>query len=390
VVPFSDGFGSAPVQLERTAADAVAAETGARLGGPSAVAQLAHLAFPLAAGEQGVLNAQGLPAVLVAATGERPAAAREGVSAAVLEGFGRGVLSTVDALDSAPDVPTSMQTGILVQRQAIPAWAVRLLVAFLLLGPLLVAVDWFARLRRRREPVGRWISWTLACALPFFACALFVYALGWLNIVPAAPAAPVASTALPVDGQAVSTIAAAVLVLGLAWLLWPALTRRLGPGVRPESEAAGLALVVVLLGLCLAAWTVNPFAALLLVPGLHLSLLIGAPQSRPRPAVALVLVAVAMLPFVALVAFYASQLGLGAAGIAWTAVLLLVGGHVGVLTAALWSIGLGCAAAAAMLCVVPSYPTGAEGGEPIEITVRGPLSYAGPGSLGGTESTLRR
>jgi hypothetical protein len=26
----------------------------------------------------------------------------------------------------------------------------------------------------------------------------------------------------------------------------------------------------------------------------------------------------------------------------------------------------------------------------VEITIRGPLSYAGPGSLGGTESALRR
>ena len=28
--------------------------------------------------------------------------------------------------------------------------------------------------------------------------------------------------------------------------------------------------------------------------------------------------------------------------------------------------------------------------EPREITIRGPLTYAGPGSLGGTESALRR
>jgi hypothetical protein len=28
--------------------------------------------------------------------------------------------------------------------------------------------------------------------------------------------------------------------------------------------------------------------------------------------------------------------------------------------------------------------------ERVEVTIRGPLSYAGPGSLGGTESALRR
>jgi len=29
-------------------------------------------------------------------------------------------------------------------------------------------------------------------------------------------------------------------------------------------------------------------------------------------------------------------------------------------------------------------------GEEAEVTIRGPLTYAGPGSLGGTESALRR
>jgi hypothetical protein len=32
---------------------------------------------------------------------------------------------------------------------------------------------------------------------------------------------------------------------------------------------------------------------------------------------------------------------------------------------------------------------GALPGERIEVTIRGPMTYAGPGSLGGTESALR-
>ena len=82
VIPFSDGSGSAPLQLQRTVDDAIANEVGSDPGAPSALGQLAHLSFPLTVGEQGVLNARGVPAVLVQVSGERgPSAAGGGVSA---------------------------------------------------------------------------------------------------------------------------------------------------------------------------------------------------------------------------------------------------------------------------------------------------------------------
>jgi hypothetical protein len=391
VVPFSDGFGSAPVQLQRTVADAIAREAGSAPGAPSAVGQLAHLAFPFAVGEQGALNARGLPAVLVQASGEAGPPARDALSAERLEGFGRGVLSAVDALDGAPDVSSAMQTGVLVQRKLIPAWALALLVGALLFGPLIVVADGFARLRRRREAIGRWMLWTLACALPFFAAALFACLLGWLGAVRAAPSAPVLPGALPFDGAAARAVIAAVLVLALAWLVWPVLVRRLGLGVRPDSDAAGLSMLLVLLAVCLVVWAVNPLTALLLLPALHLWLLVASPELRPRPLGALALVALALVPLALLVTFYAHQFGLGPGGVAWTAVLLLAGGHVGVLGAMLWSLAFGCAAAAAMLALrAPTLPPSLGSEDPPEITIRGPLSYAGPGSLGGTESALRR
>ncbi len=77
---------------------------------------------------------------------------------------------------------------------------------------------------------------------------------------------------------------------------------------------------------------------------------------------------------------------------AWTALLLLAGGQVGILGALLWSLALGCLAAGVMLALTPTSPLpglGADSGAE-EITIRGPRSYAGPGSLGGTESALRR
>lgn len=388
VVPFSDGFGSAPIQLQRTLAAAISQETGSDPGAPSTIGQLAHLAFPFAGGEQGPLDASGLPAVLVQASGERGPTPAEAVSAERLQGFGRAVLSAVDALDTAPDVPHVQQTGLVIQRQVLPLWAVRLLVGALILGPLLVAVDALARLRRRREPVARWTLWTLACALPFLLCGLFAYLLGLIGAVPATPVLP---TTTPVNASATRAVVAVALGLLLAWLLWPALVRRLGLSVRPSSEAAGLSMLLVLLGICIVVWAVDPFSALLLLPALHLLLLVVSPELRPRPVGALALLAVSLLPLVLLISFYAHQLGLGPFEVAWTGVLILAGGHVGVVGALLWSLALGCLVAGAMLALTPTAQLpGLGAGSPTEITIRGPRSYAGPGSLGGTESALRR
>jgi Peptidase family M28 len=391
VVPFSDGFGSAPVQLQRTVSDAIALQAGSDPGAPSVIGQLAHLAFPYAAGEQGPLNAAGLPAVLVQASGERGPSAGESVSSERLESFGRAVLIAVDALDAAPEASHALETGVIIQHQILPAWAVRLLVATLLLGPLVLGADGLARLRRRREPVGPWVLWTLLCAAPLLLCALFAYLLGWLGIVPGAPATPVLASAMSFDGAAARAVVAVLLVLVLAWLLWPMLVRSLGLEVRPSSEAAGLAMLLVLLAVCVLVWVVNPFAALLLIPALHLWLLIASPELRPRPLAGLALVAIGLLPLALLVSFYIHQLGLGPGEVMWAAVLLLAGGHVGIPAALMWSLALGCAVASAMVALTATAPARGLGVEDrTEITVRGPSSYAGPGSLGGTESALRR
>ena len=79
--------------------------------------QLAHLAFPLTVGEQGPLDADGLPAVLVQVSGERGPSSREPVGSERLEGLGRSVLSAVDALDTAPDISSGMQRSLLLSRR---------------------------------------------------------------------------------------------------------------------------------------------------------------------------------------------------------------------------------------------------------------------------------
>jgi Peptidase family M28 len=422
VASFSASPGSAPALLQRTVAAAVAQQAGGMTGAPGTLATLAHLVFPLAGGEQGPLGARGLPAVLVGAGGELPPAAGEPVRAARLEALGRGVLAAVYALDGGPEIGGSeasrgLETGLPIQQKAIPAWALRLVVAALLLPALAVLGDGLARMRRRRVPVGRWVAWALACALPFLACAAFTMLLGSLGAIPA-PHPPVSEAALPLDSHALEAVLASALVLVLAWLAWPALMRRIGLPVHPHdatarrspprghTDAAALGMLLVLGGLTVVVWVSDPLTALLLLPALNLWLVLAA--ARPGWSAggrgdgwgrlqALALVALGVVPLVLLVAFYAHHLDLGLAGVVHTALLLLAGGRIGLAGAVLWSVACGCLAAALLLALAPREVGSDDPGEPPgwpedreTIKLRGPLSYAGPGSLGGTESALRR
>ncbi|HWX45404.1 MAG TPA: M28 family peptidase [Solirubrobacteraceae bacterium] len=415
----SDGAGFAPALLQSTVSSAIAQQTGLVTGAPGTLAQLVHMIFPLSPGEQAPLNAHGLPAALVGIGGEQPPPADEPVSAAHLEGLGRAVLSAVYALDESPPrtggLPSSgagglqsiaggLESGLQIHgKKAIPGWALRLLAAALLLPVLLVLGDGLARARRRREPVGRWMLWALACALPFLAAGLFAILLGRLGAVPA-PYPPVSAVALHFDRLAVEAVLATTLVLVLAWLAWPALMRRLRLPTRPRAQGAGIAMLLVLSGLAVIVWVVDPLTALLLVPALHLWLVVALP-GRPAagsgriPLGELCLLALGVAPLALVVVFYATNLDLGPGGVVHTALLLLAGGRIGVVGAVLWSVAFGCLAAALLVVLAPPHEqdgTGSSGpddgiSERDAITIRGGLvSYAGPGSLGGTESALRR
>ena len=67
--------------------------------------------------------------------------------------------------------------------------------------------------------------------------------------------------------------------------------------------------------------------------------------------------------------------------------LLLAGGGVGVVAALEWSVVLGCTFSVVAIAVQAARQPQPEDAP---VTIRGPVTYAGPGSLGGTESALRR
>jgi hypothetical protein len=393
VLPYSSAPGAAPESLQRTLDGAISQEVGVNPGSFDFLAQLAHLAFPLASGEQAPLNAAGVPSATVQVSGLRGPAPGEGVSEARLQNFGSAVLSAVYALDEGPNVPAPSTPQLLLGRNALPNWAVRLLVLALLIPPLLTGIDALARLRRRREPLLRWVLWTLTAALPFLGSALFAILLGALAIV-AAPAGQLSAGSLSADGSASVAALSTVLVLVLASLGWVRLVRRVALPLRPATDGAGLAVLLVLLAVALLTWLFNPFACLLLVPALHLWLFAVSPARQSEAhgrALALSAVLAGVLPLALLLVLYARELSLGPPRLAQSIVLALAGGQLGPIGALMWSVALGCLLAA-LLRVSARSPSGAAGSSewgPV-LSTRGPVSYAGPGSLGGTESTLSR
>lgn len=387
VVPWSQSTALAPLELRRTVEAALATEARLPTGAIRPGAQLARLAFPFTLGEQGPFNARGIGAVLLSAGGERAPAADAPVSAAQLTAFGRAALRSIGALDGGGDVGGST-TYLTLERKVLPAWSVRLLAIALLLPVLLAAVDAFARVRRRRERVGSWLRWVLVNALPFAAAGLAAIGLFHSGLLDAAPDGPVAGAANAPDAAAL----ASVVVLGLlAWFARRPLLRVAGietGALSASASGAATAIVVVLSAVVLIVWIVNPYASLLLIPALHLWLLAMAPETRlPRPA-ALALWAVGLVPPLLIAYAVARQFGLDPFELAWMLLLLVAGGALSLTAVLVWSLALGCTASA--LIVVLRTTGVAHPDVATPITVRGPKTYAGPGSLGGTESALRR
>ena len=146
-----------------------------------------------------------------------------------------------------------------------------------------------------------------------------------------------------------------------------------------------LAPVAVVVACASAWWLVNPYAALVLVLPCYLWLVVAGRVVHPRRGPAVAAVLVSLLPAAVLLQSVAAQLGTGLGNAPWFAFLALAGGQGGLLASLAWALALG-AAAAALRAAWDAGTTDAAR----PVTVRGPVSYAGPGSLGGTRSARRR
>ncbi|HEY6397349.1 MAG TPA: hypothetical protein VIX82_07840, partial [Solirubrobacteraceae bacterium] len=238
----------------------------------------------------------------------------------------------------------------------------------------------------------RWVIWVLSGAFPFAIAALAVFAAGLLGVIGDATPGPVAS-GVPMHSAGIAVlVVAGCLVLGGFALIRPRIVSLAGLSPRETSqdvggEGATAALLAVLCAVSLVVWATNPFAALLLVPALHLWMWAVAPAVRPpRAVIALLALAGIAAPAVAAV-YCASALGVGPIGLVWSFATLLAGGGIGILGALELSVVLGCLMSFVVIVVAQAREPGTT---PTPVTVRGPITYAGPGSLGGTKSALRR
>ncbi len=306
-----------------------------------------------------------------------------------LDAYGRAALRALVALDEGPALDARPNRDVVTLRKVLPPWAVRLLIGSLLLAPLVVTIDGFARARRRQHPVTPWLGWIGAAAAPFALAAAFATVLGITGLLTATPPAPVPAGAIPIDGAGRAALIATGLVFVLVVLARPLVLRLMNGRRRIEGPGGGAALLLVWTALAALLWLVNPYAAAFMVPAAHLWLLVAAPGVRLRRSVALALVALSLLPFAIGALVLTGQRGFGPLDALWGLLLAVAGGQVGPIAWLFWSVAAGCAVAAIVLAWRTRRGPLDEPGEP-RITVRGPVTYAGPGSLGGTESALRR
>jgi hypothetical protein len=395
VVPWSSGVAVAPPMLRNTLAAALSAQTPLTAGFTGLGGQFVHLAFPFTLGQQAPFGALDIPAVELSVSGERgPAADAPVLGADRLTGIGRAVLQTISALDSGPTVPAA-SAYVLLDGKVVPGWAISLFALALLVPVLVTTIDGVARARRRGHVIWRSLALVLTSAAPFVLAVMVVLAARLLGVIDVAPPGPVAPGAVPLRGDDIAVLAVAGLVTLAAAAGAYAFLRRMptrardGRGRAPErsNDGAVAGLLVIMCAVTFAIWRSNPFAALLLIPALHLWLWAVSPDLRVPRAARIGLVLVGLAPAVLVVLYYAHGLGYGPMDLVWQAVLLLAGHGVSLATAVEWSVVLGCLFSAATLSLLA--PRGSRVA-PVPVTVRGPVTYAGPGSLGGTKSALRR
>ena len=405
VVPWSDTTLVAPPLLRNTVASAIQQQTTMAAGAESIGGQFLHLAFPLVGSEQRPFAANGEPAVLVSTSGSRVPSPDEKTSEYQMAGFGRAALQSVSALEAGTSSVPAPSSYMLWSGKVIPSWSVRLLVLALLAPVLIATIDGVARARRRGHQVARWALWVLAWCVPFVLAVLTVLGLKLTGAINVAPPGPIDGSVLTLGGRAAAILIGLglLIMLGSVGVWWAG--RRMWAGkAAPEatngharrrqrapddaaSPGAAAGLMLVLCVVTLALWLENPFAAALMVVALHCWLWIVGPENRLRAPWAVLLLVAGLVPGVLAALYYAMVLGLGVAPAAWNAVLMLAGGDYSAMAALLWSIVLGCVVSLVLMMVRiarQARPADAP------VTIRGPVTYAGPGSIGSTRPTIRR
>lgn len=394
VQAWSNDSSRAGIGLQRTVSESLRQEFEFDPATPGTFGQLARLSFPVGIGPQGVLLDAGYDAVRISGSGELPPAGNgpvESIDEDTIGPLGRATLRTFTALDLGPRPEHGPESYVTAVSQVMPGWVLSLLAGTLLLPALVAAVDAFARCRRERIDVLPWMRWLGAWTAPFLAGYALAELLALTGATPSPPPAPVPPGVFGVDGAALGVLAGVAVAMALAFVLARWLSAR--PDRRlaaPGGPGAAVAVALVLGVSSLLLWVANPYAGLLVVPAAHLwllALLLTGPPPRRLRALLLTLGA---LPPLLVAVYYLFALSIDPLEGAWYLLLLVTGHTVAPGTTFLGCVLLGTLCAAAELVYRQPGVAPADESSPEGPSVYGPGAYAGPGSLGGTKSALRK
>lgn len=390
LVSWSNDSSRGSIGLERTAREALRQEFEEGPAEEGVATQFAQLALPVGIGDQGILLENGIEAIRFAGNGILPPEeSSDRADPDRVGGMGRAVLQTVSAIDAGDGLEHGPGSYLIVAGNVLPGWALSLLALSLILPALVASVDAFARARRRREPVGSWASWLVAQVTPFAVGLLAALLLVVTGLAPDASGAAPAPDTEPFDAAAAALLGLAAAAVALAWLLLrPTLARLSGAPDDPAAPGAGCAVALVVSATTLVVWLFNPWAALALVPAAHLWALALLSDRPVRARGRALLVAGGLAVPAAIALLYMVRLSLDPLEALWYLFLLVTGGQLDLLSALVGCVLLGALASVIEILVARSHHI-----EPVEErgpALRGPGGHAGPGSLGGTESALKR
>ncbi|MCW2922662.1 MAG: hypothetical protein JWM98_66, partial [Thermoleophilia bacterium] len=260
-----------PLGLVQAASGSVDAEGGrATLGGIGA--QLVRLATPITLREHGQLLDAGLPALTITAADDGLHASGDDNADAAHVGAGlRAAQRLIGTLDGVDQLQSAGKTWVATDQRVYRGWALKILVASLLVPVWIGAVDMLVRHRR---------GWNLAAAVGTCTRAMLagVVAIGALWLLGAFGLLPGTVDHPPNPGRLTDV---RVIALGIwlalvaaAWLLarGPDWRRQRRASARVHTGPDTPEIVVSLVGLVVVsalALSVNPYAVLFVVPTLH-------------------------------------------------------------------------------------------------------------------------
>lgn len=367
---------AAPFALERSVASAVKSETGLVHRRTGFLERIARLALPVTTTGQGTLVAAAVPAVTLGSTGElkQPADAPVGPR---FEGFGRAALRVAGILDGAPrDWPGADSSALPVRDRELPEWTLRLVSGMAVLAGLLVGVDAMARARRRRIRVFAPGVWITAAWPPMLMGWVWLMLASMVGVIDGVPEVMAPVGTVPVSWAAVAGIPVSV---AIGWLLLRPLVMRISPGGAAIGPGSPASLMLLTGGAAALIWVRDPLTALLVVPFLHIAPWLVDDERRPSRRTSMLLMAALLVPLVVVLASLATDFGTGPIGLAWQFALVFAAGGAGVGGGLVTTLLAGLYVSALLLVARPRDRSN------VTLVTRGPLGYAGPGSLGGTD-----